>query len=387
MIARTVYGDDHDWFRETVRNFAAREIVPRDQEIREQRRIPREVWRAAGDQGLLGIGVPEEYGGSGTSDFRFNAVLQEELAGIAMAYASCVGIHTDVVAPYLLELTTAEQRERWMPGCCSGERLTAIAMTEPGAGSDLASLRTTARPDGDGWVLDGSKTFITNGLSADLVVVAARTGEGSARSSITLFAVEADTEGFTRGRKLEKVGQPEADTGELFFSAARVPAENVLGEVGAGFGYMMERLPQERISVACANIAHAAAALARTLEYVTERQAFGRPIGSFQNSRFALAEMVTEVEVAQTYVDRCLLEHVEGRLDPIDAAKAKWWTAEVQNRTVDRCVQLFGGYGYMQEYEVARAWADARVTKIWAGSNEIMKELIGRSLGLGDPVR
>jgi alkylation response protein AidB-like acyl-CoA dehydrogenase len=379
-LPRRVFTDEHRLFRESVAAFVAREILPRREAIRHERRIDPELWRIAGAHGFLGLVVPEEHGGAGLTDFRFNAVLQEELARAGMAFASAFQVHADVVAPYLVELGTPEQHARWLPRFCSGELVTAIGMTEPGAGSDLKALRTAARPDGGDWLLTGSKTFITNGGTAGLVVVAARTPEG-----ITLFAVEEGMPGFVRGRKLEKTGQHEADTSELFFEDVRVPAENVLGEVGAGFRAMMQRLPLERLSSACGNLAHAAHALELTLGYVRDRRAFGRPVGSFQANRFLLAELVTLVEVSQAYVDRCLAEHAEGTLDPVDTAKLKWWTADVQNRVLDACVQLHGGYGYMAEYEVARAWADARVTRIWAGSNEIMKELVGRSLGLGDP--
>ncbi|MBN9623059.1 MAG: acyl-CoA dehydrogenase family protein, partial [Actinobacteria bacterium] len=357
-------------------------LIANREEHRRQHSISRSAWLAAGQAGLLGVALPEELGGAG-GDFRFNAVMAEELARAGLAYASSFGIHTDVVAPYLLELTDAGQRERWLPRFATGELITAIGMTEPEAGSDLAALRTTAKADGDGWVLNGGKTFITNGAGADLVIVAARTGEG--RTAISLFAVEKGSPGFVQGAPLDKVGQPEADTAELFFEDVRLPAEALLGEVGKGFAYMMERLPQERLSAAFANLGHAAASLADTLVYVQERRAFGRPVGTFQNSRFVLAEASTAVDVAFAFADRCLAEHVAGRLDPIDAAKAKWWSAEVQNQVIDACVQLHGGYDYMDEYGVARAWADARVTKIWAGSNEIMKEVIGRSLGLGEP--
>jgi alkylation response protein AidB-like acyl-CoA dehydrogenase len=381
-MRRTVFDDEHVWFRETVREFAQRELAPAREEHRRRHGIGREAWLAAGKSGLLSVPLPLDMGGA-AGDFRFNAVMAEELARAGLAYASSFGIHTDVVAPYLLELTDAEQRERWLPGFASGEIVTAIGMTEAEAGSDLAALRTTAIPDGDGWILSGGKTFITNGASADLVIVAARTGER--RTDISLFVVEKGTAGFSQGEPLAKVGQPEADTAELFFEDARLPANALLGEVGRGFAYMMERLPQERLSVTFANLGHTAAALDNTLTYVMDRRAFGRPIGTFQNSRFALAEASTAVDVAFAFADRCLAEHVAGRLDPIDAAKAKWWSAEIQNQVIDTCVQLHGGYGYMDEYDIARAWTDARVTKIWAGSNEIMKEVIGRDLGLGDP--
>jgi alkylation response protein AidB-like acyl-CoA dehydrogenase len=382
---RECFEDEHEWFRETVAGFVTRELMPRREEIREARGIPREVWLQAGRQGLLGIGVPTELGGAGVRDARFNAVMQEELARAGMAYASCFGIHTDVVAPYLLDLTTEAQRERWLPGFASGEMTTAIGMTEAGAGSDLAAIATTATPDGDGWILSGSKTFITNGYSADLIVVAARTPAEEGRRGITLLAIEAGMDGFSRGRKLDKIGQHESDTAELFFEDVRVPAENVIGEVGQGFRHMTHALATERLSAAIANLAHAVASLEITLAYAAERRAFGRPIGSFQHNRFKLAEAVTEAQVAQTYLDRCLVAQVAGKLTVEDAAKAKWWSAEVQDRVIDTCVQIHGGYGYMQEYDVARAWADARVTRIWAGSNEIMKEIIGRSLGFGDP--
>ena len=381
-MRRSLFTDDHELFRDAVRAFVVRDVAPHHERWREQRSIDRDAWREAGRHDFLGIAMPPEHGGGGSDDFRFNAVLSEELAGVGLAVASSFGIHTDVVAPYLAELATPEQCERWIPRFCAGELVTAIGMTEPGAGSDLAALRTRARRDGGDWVLTGSKTFITNGMCADLVLVAARTGDGP--REITLFAVEAGTPGFERGRKLEKVGQPEADTAELFFEDVRLPDEQVLGEVGGGFRAMIGRLPQERLHTAVTNVAHARTAVDATLGYVLDRRAFGRPIGTFQHSRFVLAELVTEIDVTQAYVDRCVEEHVAGRLTPVDAAKAKWWSADVQNRAIDACVQLHGGYGYMTEYGVARAWVDARVSKIWAGSNEIMKEIVGRDLGLGE---
>jgi alkylation response protein AidB-like acyl-CoA dehydrogenase len=384
-LPRTMFDDQHALFRESVRAFVDREVRPSEERWREQHAIDREMWLSAGRHDFLGLDVPAEHGGTQVSDYRFNVVLAEELAGAFLALASSVGIHTDVVAPYLLELTTPEQRERWLPRFCSGAMVTAIGMTEAGAGSDLAALRTTAIPDGDGWRLNGSKTFITNGFHADLVITAARTGPG--RRHITLFAVEDGMDGFTRGRKLDKVGQPEADTAELFFEDVFLSAEQVIGTVDGGFVAMMERLPQERLNSAVINTAHAAKALEHTLRYAGERNAFGQAIGTFQHNRFLLAELVTALDVAQAFVDRCVEAHCHGALSATDAAKAKWWTADLQNRVVDGCVQLHGGYGYMREYDVARAWLDARVTKIWAGSNEIMKEIIGRSLGFGDPRR
>lgn len=379
-MRRTVYAADHEAFRASVREFVTREVEPRAEAFAERRLIGPEVWRAAGSQGLLGLEIPEEYGGSEAGDYRFNAVLHEELAAHGMALASGFGIHFDIVAPYLVELTTAEQKKRWLPGFCSGELVTAIGMTEPGGGSDLGALTTGAVPDGDHWVINGSKTFITNGIQAGLVIVAARTGPG--KKGVTLFGVEAGTPGFERGRKLDKMGQHEADTAELFFRDVRVPSSNVIGEVDGGFVAMMERLPQERLGAAVANLAHAWSALEETLAYVKERRAFGQPVGSFQYNKFTLADLVTELEVTRAYVDQCVAAHAGGELTAVDAAKAKLWSSEVQGRVLDACVQLFGGYGYMREYRVARAWADARVTRIWAGSSEIMREIIGRDLGL-----
>jgi alkylation response protein AidB-like acyl-CoA dehydrogenase len=385
LLPRTLFEDEHRWFEESAAAFVDRELMPRREQIREQRRIDRELWLKAGASGFLGLGVPERHGGSGVTDFRFNAVFGEQLARAGAAYSSSFGIHTDVVAPYLIGLTSDEQRERWLPAFCAGELITAIAMTEPGAGSDLRALQTAARRDGQGWRLTGSKTFITNGIQADLVVVAARTGGGADGRGISLFAVERDMDGFERGRKLDKIGQHEADTAELFFDDVPVPAGNLIGELDRGFAHMMDHLAQERLSVACVNVAHAATAVETTLAYVKDRRAFGRPIGTFQSARFALADLVTDVDVTRAYVDRCIEAHVAGALTAVDAAKAKLVSAEMQNRVIDVCVQLHGGYGYMEEYDVARAWADARVTRIWAGTQEIMREVIGRSLGLGEP--
>jgi long-chain-acyl-CoA dehydrogenase len=381
-VRRSIYEDDHEAFRSSVAEFLDRQVKPHLDEHIEEKSMPRELWLEAGKQGFLGLEIPEQYGGSEAGDYRFNAVLTEELAKVNMALPSCVGIHADIVAPYLVHLTTEEQKERWLPTFCTGENLTAIGMTEPSGGSDLANLKTTAVRDGDDWILNGSKTFITNGYSADLVVVAARTSPEKKARGITLFGVEATMEGFSRGRKLDKVGQPESDTAELFFENVRVPAANVIGEVDNGFIHMMTWLPQERLGSAITNISHAAQILEETIEYAKQRQAFGRPIGAFQHNKFLLAELVTKVEVTQTYVDQAVLLHNEKKLTPVDAAKAKWWSAQVQNEVLDHCVQVHGGYGYMNEYRVARAWRDARVTKIWAGTNEIMKELIGRELGL-----
>jgi long-chain-acyl-CoA dehydrogenase len=381
-MQRTIYDADHESFRSSVREFLDRQVTPHLEEYATAKAIPREFWVEAGKQGFLGLEVPEQYGGSEAGDYRFNAVLTEELAKVNMALPSCLGIHADIVAPYLVHLTTEEQKQRWLPGFCSGETLTAIGMTEPSGGSDLAALKTTAVRDGDDWVLNGSKTFITNGYSADLVLVAARTSPEKKARGITLFAVESTREGYSRGRKLDKVGQDESDTAELFFEDVRVPSENIVGELDHGFIHMMTWLPQERLGSAVTNLAHCRQILDETLTYACDRKAFGQSIGQFQHNKFLLADLYTRVEVTQAYVDQCVLAHTNGELTPIDAAKAKWWTAQVQSEVLDHCVQLHGGYGFMNEYRVARAWRDARVTKIWAGSNEIMKELIGRDLGL-----
>jgi alkylation response protein AidB-like acyl-CoA dehydrogenase len=381
-MLRTIFDDDHQTFRDSCRTFVDRQLRPHQEKHIANHELGRETWLELGKQHLLGLNVPAEYGGAGVHDPRFSMVLAEELSKLAAAYSSCVGIHADCVAPYLVDLGTEEQKQRWLPRFCTGELVTAIAMTEPSGGSDLANLRTTAVRDGDDWILNGSKTFITNGYSADLVVVAARTSPERRARGITLFAVEAGMPGFERGRKLDKVGQPESDTAELFFADVSIPVGNVLGDVDRGFVYLMERLVAERIGAAVSNIAHARQILDETLAYVRERQAFGQPIGSFQANKHRLAELVTACDVTQAFVDACVLEQVHRALTPVDAAKAKWWSAEVQNSVLDACVQLWGGYGYMNEYRVARAWADARVTRIWAGSDEIMKELIGRDLGL-----
>jgi long-chain-acyl-CoA dehydrogenase len=381
-VQRTIFEPEHEALRASAKEFLARSVLPRWGEFIEAHAFPRDLWIEAGKQGLLGLNVPEEYGGAGVVDWRFTVVVAEEFARTAAALSSCFGIHSDVVAPYLVELTTPEQRDRWLPKFCTGEIVTALAMTEPSGGSDLANLKTIAVRDGDDFVLNGSKTFITNGFSADLVLVAASTNPAERARGITLFAVEEGMPGFTRGRKLDKVGQDESDTAELFFSDLRVPMTNVVGQVDRGFVHMMERLVQERIGSAVNNIAHARGVLDETIEYVKERTAFGTAIGSFQHNKFRIAELVTQVDVTQAFVDQCVMAHVQGQLNAVDAAKAKWWSAEVQNQVTDACVQLYGGYGFMNEYRVARAWRDARVTKIWAGSNEIMKEIIGRDLGL-----
>jgi alkylation response protein AidB-like acyl-CoA dehydrogenase len=381
-MKRAIYDEDHEAFRASVREFLDRSVIPHVEQHAADKAIPREFWREAGRQGLLGLEIPEEYDGAGAGDYRFNAVLLEELNKVNAALGSCVGIHADITAPYLVELGTEEQKRRWLPGVAAGEILLAIGMTEPSGGSDLAALKTTAVRDGDDWVINGSKTFITNGYSADLVLVAARTSPEKKARGITLFAVDTTLPGFSRGRKLDKVGQDESDTAELFFENLRVTDAEIVGELDGGFIHMMQKLPQERLGCAISNVAHAKQILEETIQYAKDRQAFGQSIGNFQHNKFLLAEQVTAIEVAEAFIDRCVVQHDAGELTPVDAAKAKWWSSQVQNDVLDHCVQLHGGYGFMNEYRVARAWRDARVSKIWAGSNEIMKELIGRDLGL-----
>lgn len=380
-MKREIYDEDHEAFRSSVREFLERSVIPEVEAYAEKKGIPREFWLEAGKQGFLGLEIPEEYGGAGAGDYRFNAVMGEELSKVNAALGSCWGIHADITAPYIVALGTEEQKQRWLPGVAAGEILLAIGMTEPSGGSDLAALKTTAVRDGDEWVINGSKTFITNGYSADIVLTAVRTSPEKKAKGITLFAIPATAEGFSRGRKLDKVGQDESDTAELFFENVRLGDDHIVGELDGGFIHMMQKLPQERLGCAVSNIAHAKQILLETIQYAKDRKAFGQSIGQFQHSKFLLAELVTKIEVSEAYLDQCVVAHAKGELTPVDAAKAKWWTSEIQNDVLDHCVQLHGGYGFMNEYRVARAWRDARVSKIWAGSNEIMKELIGRDLG------
>ena len=376
-----LYEPVHEEFRALCREFLEREVMPYHEEWEKAGIVDREVWRKAGKAGLLGMDVAEAYGGGGQQDFRFNAVLVEAIVG-AGASGLGFGLHNDVVAPYLTELTTEDQRQRWLPRFCSGDMITAIAMSEPEAGSDLAGVRTSAVRDGDSYVLNGQKTFITNGEHADLVVVVAKTAPDEGAHGVSLIAVERGAPGFTRGRRLEKVGLKANDTAELFFDDCRVPADNLIGTENHGFYHLMGNLPRERLGIAVAAVAAAEAILAMTLEYAKTRQAFGRPIGKFQANRFLLAELDTEVTIARTFLNHCVTEFNAGRLSVADAAKAKWWTTELQNKVADRCVQLHGGYGYMLEYPVAKAWLNSRVQTIYGGTTEIMKEIVGRSLGL-----
>jgi len=380
-VQRKLFDPEHEAFRDSVRTFLDKEVVPHHAAWEEAGIVPRELWSTAGGQGLLGFMMPEEYGGGGVDDFRFNVVLAEELTRV---HASGVGfmLHTDLVSGYLKRYATPEQKQRWLPGFCSGQTITGIAMTEPGAGSDLQGIRTTAVRDGDHYLLNGQKTFISNGINADLVIVVAKTDPSAGYEGISLLVVERGMAGFERGRNLDKIGLKAQDTAELFFEDVHVPVDNLLGEEGKGFIHLMEQLPQERLAIAVVAVAACETLLDLTLDYCKQRTAFGRPIGSFQNSRFALAEMATETQVARVFVDRCVEELSAGTLSVQDAAMAKWWTSELQKRVADQCLQLHGGYGFMTEYPVAKAYLDTRVQTIYGGTTEIMKEIIGRSLGV-----
>jgi alkylation response protein AidB-like acyl-CoA dehydrogenase len=382
-MRRALFEPEHVDFRESVARFVAEEITAHHEVWEREGIVPRELFAKAAGKGILAMQVPERYGGSGVDDFRFNQIVGEEVS-LAGNAGSGLGLtlHNDICLPYFLKLANDEQKQRWLPGIADGSLITAVAMTEPEMGSDLAGLRTTARREGDEYVVNGSKTFITNGINADLVITAVKTDPGQRHAGISLLILERGMDGFQRGRNLDKVGMHAQDTAELFFEDVRVPAENRLGDEGQGFRYMTGNLAQERLSIAIAGVAAARGALRTTLAYVKERQAFGQAIGSFQNSRFALAEMATEVELATSFCDQAVRALNAGELSAEDAAMAKWWCTELQGRVIDRCVQLHGGYGYMLEYPIARAFVDARVTRIYGGTTEIMKEIIGRSLGV-----
>jgi acyl-CoA dehydrogenase len=378
---RDIFDSEHEQFRDMVRGFIARHITPFHKQWEADGVVSRDVWLAAGAAGLLGIDVDEKYGGGGTSDYRYYLILNEELAQ-AGANGPGFAVHNDINGQYLQRLCTPGQRERWLPGYCSGELITAIAMTEPEAGSDLQGIRATAVRDGDHYLLNGSKTFISNGQLGDLVIVVARTDPEAGHRGISLLVVERGMPGFERGRNLEKIGLSAQDTSELFFHDVRVPAANLLGEEGGGFIALMQNLPQERLAIGTTALAAAEKVFADTLEYCRQRQAFGRAIGRFQHIRFVLAEMATELAVARAFTDKAVLEHNAGKLTAEEGAMVKWWDTELCNRVVDRCVQLYGGYGYMREYPVARAYTDSRVQTIFGGTTEIMKEIIGRGLKL-----
>jgi alkylation response protein AidB-like acyl-CoA dehydrogenase len=382
-MRRTLFEEEHDLFRASFRRFLDKEVVPHNEEWERAGLMDRDVFAKAGAAGFLGMDVPEEHGGGGVRDFRYNLVIGEEVqrAGVNAAGLGLT-LHNDICLPYFRDLTSAEQKTRWLPGICAGEQITAVAMTEPGIGSDLASMSTTAIRDGDDYVVNGAKTFITNGINADLVVTAVKTDPSQRHKGMSLVVLERGMPGFERGRNLDKIGLHAQDTAELFFTDVRVPVGNRLGEEGEGFRYLVTNLPQERLSIAATGVAAAREAFEWTLAYCKERTAFGQPVGSFQNSRFRLAEMATEVEIAQSFIDRCVLALNAGELTAEEAAMAKWWCTELQGRVVDAGVQLHGGYGYMAEFPISRAFADARVTRIYGGTTEIMKEIIGRSLGV-----
>lgn len=378
---RTLFEAEHELFRESYRAFLERHVAPYHDQWEKDKIVDRGVWLEAGKQGFLGMAVPEEYGGGGNPDFRYNTIVCEET--VAARYSGIgFSLHNDVVAPYLLRLANEEQKQRWLPKFCTGELITAIAMTEPGTGSDLQGIKTRAVKEGDHYILNGSKTFITNGIHSDLVIVVAQTDAEKGALGFSLLVVERGMEGFERGRHLDKIGLEAQDTAELSFTDVKVPVENLLGEEGQGFVYLMQNLPQERISIAIMAAAAMEAVLEQTLQYAKERKAFGKPIGSFQNSRFVLAELATEATVVRMMVDEFIRLHLTEELTVEQAAMAKWYSTEKQVDLIDRCLQLHGGYGYMREYPVARAYLDARVQTIYGGTTEIMKEIIGRSLGI-----
>jgi acyl-CoA dehydrogenase len=372
------YTPEHLAFRETARRFIEKEIVPHHGDWEEAGQVPKELWRKAGSLGLLLPAAPEEYGGGG-GDFLYSAIATEELARVG-ANGPLFYMHSDIVAPYILHQGSEAQKHKWIPRMASGETVTGIAMTEPGAGSDLAGIRTHAHRDKAEWVISGQKIFISNGQIAGLFIVVAKTDIGAGAKGVSLFLVESDAKGFARGRNLEKMGMHAQDTSELFFDEARVPAENLLGEEGQGFAYLMRELPQERLLIAIAAVAAAESAIEWTLDYVQGRSAFGKPLAELQTIRHRLAELHTETTIGRVFLDSCVARHLEGKLDAATASMAKYWLTELQFKVLDNCVQLFGGYGYMREYPIARAWADARVQRIYGGTTEIMKEIISRKL-------
>lgn len=377
-----LYDDEHLAFRETVARFIEKEVTPYAEKWEAAGKVDRSLFTAAAQAGVLGFNVPEEYGGGGTDDFRFNAIMNEELARSATSSgAGGIGLSNDIVVPYFTGLTNDEQKERWLPGIAAGELIVAVAMTEPGTGSDLAGIQTRAVRDGDCYIVNGAKTFISNGQNADLVVTAVRTSPDP-HKGLSLLVIEDGMPGFERGRNLEKIGLHAQDTSELSFTDVRVPAANLLGEEGAGFLGLMRNLPQERLSIAITGVAGAEGVFERTLSYVKERTAFGRPIGAFQNTRFVMAEIATQLQVSRAYIDDCIRKHCAGELTAEQAAAAKWWCTEQHVQIVNRCLQLHGGYGYMREYRIARDYEDVRISTIYGGTTEIMKEIVGRSLGL-----
>ena len=380
-MRRTIFDSEHEQLRETAKQFIASEVAPNAQRWEQAGIVDRSAYAAAGRYGLIGFNMPEEYGGGGSDDFRFNAVVVEELAKFGFL-TPALSVHNDIVGPYLKELATPEQRQRWLPGYAAGELIGAIAMSEPGAGSDLAGIRTTAVRAGEDWIINGAKTFISAGINSDLVIVVARTDPHAGHRGFSLFVIERGMPGFERGRKLDKMGQPAQDTAELSFADVRVPGANLLGEQNRGFYHLMRNLPSERLSIAIAAVAGARETYWQTIQYAKDRKAFGQSIGSFQHNRFVLAELDTELDIAEQYIDRCLQAVLDDEFGAVDAAKAKWWCTELAKRVVDACLQLHGGYGYMNEYKVAKDYVDTRIQTIYGGTTEIMKDLIGRSLGL-----
>lgn len=380
MIKRTVFESEHEMFRESFRKFLQEEAVPNHEQWEKDGQVSRDFWRKAGEMGYLSPTVPEAYGGVEV-DFRYNAVVAEEVANFGLTGIG-FGLHSDIAVPYIMAYGTEEQKQKYLPGCVNGDIVTAIAMTEPGTGSDLQGVKTNAvlSDDGEHYILNGSKTFITNGQLADLVIVVAKTDPNAGSKGTSLFLVEADSAGFVKGQNLHKIGMKAQDTSELFFQDVKVPKENLLGTKGMGFIYLMQELPQERLSVSLSAVSCAESILEQTVTYVKERKAFGSEIASFQNTQFKLAEMSSTVTMARVFIDKCLELHIDKELDPVTAAKLKLLTTDIQCDVVDECLQLHGGYGYMWEYPVARAYADARVQKIYAGTNEIMKVIIGRSM-------
>jgi|TARA_B110000438_G_scaffold102929_1_gene101836 alkylation response protein AidB-like acyl-CoA dehydrogenase len=380
-MRRTIFNEEHEMFRSSVRAFMEKEIVPNHEQWEKDGQVDKAMFRNAGSLGLLGMAVPEVHGGGGIEDFRYNAVINEEIqrAGV-IGSGMCITLHNDICLPYFLNYCNEEQADRWMPGLVSGDLMSAIAMTEPSTGSDLASIRTSAIREGDGYLVNGAKTFITNGINSDLVITAVKTDPNEKHKGMTLMVVERGMSGFERGRNLDKLGMKSQDTAELFFDNVFVPKENVLGGEGAGFLNLVKNLPQERLSIAITGVAHAQAAFDGAVEYVTERKVFDQSVGSYQNTRFELAEMKTELDIAWVFVDRQIEALNSGELTAEDAAEAKWWCTEMQLKVITRCLQLFGGYGFMNEYPIARAYADARVQTIYGGTTEIMKEIIGRQV-------
>lgn len=379
-MKRTIFEADHDLFRTAFRRFVEKEIVPHHEQWEKEGRVSRQLWQTAGAQGFLCMDVPEQYGGGGVADYRYNAIVTEELSRVN-ATGPGFSVHTDMVVPYITRLGTPAQKEAWLPKLCRGEWIAAIAMSEPNTGSDLANIQTTAVKKGDHYLLNGQKTFISNGLLNNLVIVAAKTDPSAGARGISLLVVTDDLAGYERGRRLEKMGMHAQDTAELFFHNVEVPAANLLGEENMGFMYMMLGLAQERLTIAVPAITSAEVALEHTIKYCQERTAFGRPIGKFQHNRFVLAEMKTEVEIGRVFLDHCIMLHVNGDLAPDKAAMAKYWATELQLKVIDQCLQLHGGYGYMMEYPMAKAYMDSRAQTIYGGTNQIMREIIGRAMG------